>query len=83
VGSLIKTFFTRRVKEPLDDRFAEGADADLKPSYMRGMKRLVYLPSTVGIPESSSPNDVICHYLHGAIGVSVFYSIPLPLYPAA
>ena len=57
----------------------ERADANLKPSYMRGMKRFVYLPSTVSIPESSSPSDVICHYLHGAIGVSVYFSVPVPV----
>jgi arylsulfatase len=41
---------------PLDDRFAERADANLKPSYIRGKKRFVYLPGTVRIPEPSSPN---------------------------
>ena len=41
---------------PLDDRFAERADANLKPSYIRGMKRFVYLPGTVRISEPSSPN---------------------------
>jgi hypothetical protein len=25
----------------------------------------------------------ICHYLHGAMGVSVYFSVPVPLYPAA
>jgi arylsulfatase len=41
---------------PLDDRFAERADANLKPSYIRGKQRFVYLPGTVRIPEPSSPN---------------------------
>jgi len=41
---------------PLDERFAERADANLKPSYIRGMKRFVYLPGTVRISEPSSPN---------------------------
>lgn len=41
---------------PLDDRFAERADANLKPSYIRGKKSFVYLPGTVRIPEPSSPN---------------------------
>jgi arylsulfatase len=41
---------------PLDDRFAERADANLKPSYIRGIKRFVYLPGTVRISEPSSPN---------------------------
>lgn len=41
---------------PLDDRFAERADANLKPSYIRGKKRFVYLPGTVRIAEPSSPN---------------------------
>jgi arylsulfatase len=41
---------------PLDDRFAERADANLKPSYIRGKKRFVYLPGTTRIPEPSSPN---------------------------
>ena len=41
---------------PLDDRFAERADANLKPSYIRGKKRFVYLPGTVRLPEPSAPN---------------------------
>ena len=40
---------------PLDDRFAERADASLRPSYIRGKTRFAYLPSTVRIPEASSP----------------------------
>ncbi len=41
---------------PLDDRFAERADVTLKPSYIRGKTRFLYLPGTVRIPEPSSPN---------------------------
>ena len=41
---------------PLDDRFAERADVNLKPNYLRGKTRFTYLPGTVGIPETSSPN---------------------------
>jgi arylsulfatase len=41
---------------PLDDRFAERADVNLRPSYIRGKKRFVYLPGTTRIPESSAPN---------------------------
>jgi arylsulfatase A-like enzyme len=41
---------------PLDDRFAERADVNLRPSYLRGKKRFVYLPGTTRIPESSAPN---------------------------
>ncbi len=41
---------------PLDDRFAECADVNLRPSYIRGKKRFVYLPGTMRVPESSAPN---------------------------
>jgi len=41
---------------PLDDRFAERADASLRPSYIRGKNRFVYLPGTVRVPEPSAPN---------------------------
>jgi arylsulfatase A-like enzyme len=41
---------------PLDDRFAERADVNLRPSNIRGKKNFVYLPGTVRIPEPSSPN---------------------------
>jgi arylsulfatase len=41
---------------PLDDRFAERADANLRPSYIRGKNRFVYLPGTVRVPEPSAPN---------------------------
>jgi len=41
---------------PLDDRFAERVDVNLKPSYIRGKSRLTYLPGTTRIPEPSSPN---------------------------
>lgn len=41
---------------PLDDRFAERADASLRPSHIRGKTRFIYLPGTVRIPEPSSPN---------------------------
>jgi arylsulfatase A-like enzyme len=41
---------------PLDDRFAERADASLKPSYIRGKRRFVYLPGTVRIYEPAAPN---------------------------
>jgi arylsulfatase A-like enzyme len=40
---------------PLDDRFIERADASLKPSYLRGKTRFLYLPGTHRIPEPSSP----------------------------
>ncbi|MFV0526070.1 MAG: arylsulfatase [Acidimicrobiales bacterium] len=40
---------------PLDDRFAERADASLRPSYVRGQTSFSYLPGTVRIPEASSP----------------------------
>ena len=35
---------------PLDDRFAERADVNLRPSYIRGKKRFVYLPGTMRVP---------------------------------
>jgi hypothetical protein len=55
---------------PLDDRFAERADANLKPSYIRGMKRFVYLPGTVRISEPSSPNTKnIDHTLAAEVGI--------------
>lgn len=41
---------------PLDDRFAERADVNTKPNNLRGITRFVYLPGTVRIPETSSPN---------------------------
>jgi arylsulfatase A-like enzyme len=41
---------------PLDDRFAERADVNLRPSYIRGKTRFIYLPGTVRVPEPSSPN---------------------------
>jgi len=41
---------------PLDDRFAERADPNLRPNYIRGKNRFVYLPGTVRIPEPSAPN---------------------------
>jgi len=41
---------------PLDDRFAERADPTLRPSYIRGKNRFVYLPGTVRVPEPSAPN---------------------------
>lgn len=47
---------------PLDDRFAERADANLKPSYVRGKKRFVYLPGTVRISEPSAPNTKNIHH---------------------
>src|SRR5882672_12321472 len=40
---------------PLDDRFVERADVNLKPSYLRGKTRFLYLPGTTRIPEPSSP----------------------------
>jgi arylsulfatase len=56
---------------PLDDRFAERADANLKPSYIRGMKRFVYLPGTVRISEPSSPNTKnIDHTLAAEVEIS-------------
>lgn len=41
---------------PMDDRFAERADVNTKPNNLRGLTRFVYLPGTVRIPETSSPN---------------------------
>lgn len=41
---------------PLDDRFAERADASLRPSYIRGKQNFVYLPGTVRVPEPAAPN---------------------------
>ena len=41
---------------PLDDRFAERADASLRPNPLAGKKTLVYLPGTVRIPEPTAPN---------------------------
>jgi arylsulfatase A-like enzyme len=41
---------------PLDDRFVERADVGLKPSYLRGKTRFLYLPGTTRIPEPSSPS---------------------------
>jgi arylsulfatase len=40
---------------PLDDRFVERADVNLKPSYLSGKKQFIYLPGTTRIPEPSSP----------------------------
>ncbi|WOK35901.1 arylsulfatase [Sphingomonas sp. C3-2] len=40
---------------PLDDRFVERADVNLKPSYLRGKKQFIYLPGTTRIPEPASP----------------------------
>lgn len=40
---------------PLDDRFVERADVNLKPSYLRGKTRFLYLSGTTRIPEPSSP----------------------------
>ncbi|MXO60686.1 sulfatase-like hydrolase/transferase [Altererythrobacter salegens] len=40
---------------PLDDRFVERADVNLKPNYLRGKTQFVYLPVTTRIPEPSSP----------------------------
>jgi arylsulfatase len=40
---------------PLDDRFAERANASFRPSYLRGKTRVVYLPGA-RVPEPSTPN---------------------------
>ncbi len=47
---------------PLDDRFAERADARLRPSYLRGKARFVYPAGTVRIPEPSAPNTKNVHH---------------------
>jgi hypothetical protein len=47
---------------PLDDRFAERADATLRPSYLAGKPRIVYVPGTVRVPEPSSPNTKNVHH---------------------
>jgi hypothetical protein len=41
---------------PLDDRFAERANVNLRPSYIQAKKRFVYLPGTKRIPETSAPD---------------------------
>ena len=41
---------------PLDDRFVERGEVTTKPSYLRGLTRFTYLPGTVRLPETSSPN---------------------------
>ncbi len=41
---------------PLDDRFAERADAALRPNLLAGKTSFVYLPGTVRIPEPAAPN---------------------------
>lgn len=41
---------------PLDDRFAERADANLRPSHIQGMERFIYFPGTVRLPEGAAPN---------------------------
>lgn len=40
---------------PLDDRFSERADVNLRPSHLRGKTRFLYLAGTTRIPEPSSP----------------------------
>jgi hypothetical protein len=47
---------------PMDDRFAERADASTKPSYIRGKTRFTYLPGAFRIPEPSSPNTKNVHH---------------------
>lgn len=47
---------------PLDDRFANRADANLRPSYIKGKQQFVYLPNTVRLPEASSPNTKNVHH---------------------
>ncbi len=47
---------------PLDDRFAERGDVRTKPSYLRGKTRFTYLPGTVRLPETSSPNTKNVHH---------------------
>jgi hypothetical protein len=41
---------------PLDDRFAERADANLRPNLLAGKKSFVYLPGTARVPEPCAPN---------------------------
>lgn len=47
---------------PLDDRFADRADARLRPSYIKNKKQFTYLPGTVRLPEPSSPNTKNVHH---------------------
>lgn len=47
---------------PLDDRFANRADASLRPSYIKGKQHFVYLPNTVRLPEACSPNTKNVHH---------------------
>ena len=41
---------------PLDDRFSERADPNLRPNPLRGKTSFVYLPGTIRIPEPAAPN---------------------------
>jgi arylsulfatase len=56
----MQDMFTAEAKKynvlPLDDRFAERADASLRPNPLAGKKTFVYLPGTVRIPEPVAPN---------------------------
>jgi len=52
---------------PLDDRFVERANASLRPNYLRGKTRMVYLPGA-RVPEPCTPNTKNINHV---IGVEV------------
>jgi arylsulfatase len=49
---------------PLDDRFAERADASLRPNYLRGKTRMVYLPGA-RVPEPCTPSTKNINHVIG------------------
>jgi arylsulfatase len=56
---LQQQFFLEAAKynvAPLDDRFAERADTNLRPSFTAGRTHFVFFPGMTHLPEGSAPN---------------------------
>lgn len=56
---------------PLDDRFTERADTNLRPNQLKGKTRMIYVRGAERIPETSAPNmKNINHTISAEIDVS-------------